>query len=151
MADSEKIAIGSDHAAVGVKDALKKHLTGLGYDVTDYTRVEDGAGDYPDVALPLARAVANGEFPRGVLLCGSGHGMSFTANRVPGVRAALCWSVEYAKLSREHNDANILVMPGRVPVIDPQDKILDAWLETPFSGHERHRRRIYKIDHPDGK
>ncbi|MDR1611429.1 MAG: RpiB/LacA/LacB family sugar-phosphate isomerase [Planctomycetota bacterium] len=146
----EKIAIGSDHAAFEIKEALKKRLRELGYDVEDFTRVKDGTGDYPDVAHPVADAVAKGVFPRAVLLCGAGHGMTYAANRHAGVRAALCLSVEFARLAREHNDSNILTMPGRAAPVDPHEKILEAWLSTPFSGDERHRRRIRKIDHPDG-
>lgn len=150
MSEVKKIAIGSDHAAFDVKEQLKKHLQDLGWEVTDYTAVQDGAGDYPEVARPVAEAVARGDFPKAVLLCGTGLGMSYVANRVPGIRAALCVTVEFAKLSREHNDSNILVMPGRAPSVDPQIDILDAWLNTPFSNAERHIRRIYRIDHPNG-
>lgn len=149
MSEVKKIAIGSDHAAFDVKEQLKKHLQDLGWEVTDYTAVQDGAGDYPEVARPVAEAVARGDFPKAVLLCGTGLGMSYVANRVPGIRAALCVTVEFAKLSREHNDSNILVMPGRAPSVDPQIDILDAWLNTPFSNAERHIRRIYRIDHPN--
>ena len=151
MPENGIIAIGSDHAAQGVKDELKRRLGDGGWSVVDFTAVTDGAGDYPEVAHPLALAVSEGKFTRGILLCGTGLGMSYVANRYPGVRAALCLSAEYARLSREHNDANILVMPGRAPAIDPHAAILDAWLSTPFSGHERHRRRIYRIDHPNGE
>ncbi len=150
MSAVKKIAIGSDHAAFDVKEQLKKHLQDLGWEVTDYTAVKDGAGDYPEVGRPVAEAVARGDFPKGVLLCGTGLGMSYVANRVPGIRAALCLTVEFAKLAREHNDSNILVMPGRAPSVDPQMAILDAWLDTPFSGAERHIRRINRIDHPNG-
>jgi sugar-phosphate isomerases, RpiB/LacA/LacB family len=150
MSEVKKIAIGSDHAAFDVKEQLKKHLQDLGWEVTDYTAVQDGAGDYPEVARPVAEAVARGDFPKAVLLCGTGLGMSYVANRVPGIRAALCVTVEFAKLAREHNDSNILVMPGRAPSVDPQVDILDAWLNTPFSNAERHIRRIYRIDHPNG-
>ncbi len=150
MSEVKKIAIGSDHAAFDVKEQLKKHLQDLGWEVTDYTAVKDGAGDYPEVGRPVAEAVARGDFPKGVLLCGTGLGMSYVANRVPGIRAALCLTVEFAKLAREHNDSNILVMPGRAPSVDPQMAILDAWLDTPFSGAERHIRRINRIDHPNG-
>ena len=151
MSSAKKIAIGSDHAAFDVKETLKKHLEELGWEVTDFTKVKDGAGDYTEVGRPVAEAVARGEFPKAVLLCGTGLGMSYVANRVPGIRAALCTTVEFAKLAREHNDSNILVMPGRAPSVDPQIAILDAWLETPFSGAERHVRRIARIDNPDGK
>ncbi len=149
MSNEKKIAIGSDHAAAATKDILKKHLVELGFDVADFTKVKDGAGDYPEVGRPLAEAVARGEFPRAVLLCGTGLGMSYVANRRKGVRAALCTSVEFAKLAREHNDANILVMPGRASSVDPQQAVLDAWLDTPFSNDERHIKRIRMIDDPE--
>ncbi|MDR0362674.1 MAG: RpiB/LacA/LacB family sugar-phosphate isomerase [Planctomycetota bacterium] len=146
-----KIAIGSDHAAFEVKERIKKRLAELGHEVEDFTKVKDGMGDYPDVAHPVAAAVAAGTYDRAVLLCGTGLGMSYAANRHPGIRASLCLTVEYAKLARGHNDANILVMPGRVSPVDPHGKILEAWLDAPFSGDERHRRRIWNIDHPEGK
>lgn len=146
MEEVKKIAIGSDHAGYAVKEELKRHLKDKGWEVRDFGVNSAYAADYPDTGKPLAEAVASGEFSKGILLCGTGHGMSYTANRVPGVRAALCWNSEYARLSREHNDANILVMPGRSPIEDPHIDIVDAWLSTKFSGDERHLRRINKID-----
>ena len=151
MQKNKIIAIGSDHAAKDVKDMLKQTLEADDWKVVDFTVVKDGAGDYPEVAHPLAQAVSEGKYDKGVLLCGTGLGMSYVANRYPGVRAALCLSAEFARLSREHNDANILVMPGRAPAIDLHSEILDAWLTTPFSGAERHQRRIFRIDHPNGE
>lgn len=151
MSEEMKIAVGSDHAAFATKEILKRHLVELGFNVVDFTKVEDGAGDYPGIGRPVAEAVAGGEFLRAVLLCGTGLGMSYVANRVPGIRAALCLTVEFAKLAREHNDSNILVMPGRAPSVDPHIDILDAWLNTPFSGVERHIRRIREIDRPGGE
>ncbi len=147
----KKIAIGSDHAAAPVKDKLVEHLRKNGWEVKDYTVIVDGRADYPLAGRQVALAVAKGEFPRGVLLCGTGLGMSYVANRVPGVRAALCLNSEFAVLSREHNDANILVMPGRATIYEPQEKILDIWLATPFSGDERHVKRIKMIDDPNLK
>ncbi|MDR3210696.1 MAG: RpiB/LacA/LacB family sugar-phosphate isomerase [Planctomycetota bacterium] len=146
---SQVIAVGSDHAGFAVKEAVKKRLQERGWRVEDYTQVEAGAGDYPQVGRPVAEAVARGDFPRAVLVCGTGLGMSYVSNRVPGVRAALCFNCEFARLSREHNDSNILVIPGRVAIPDPPLAILDAWLDTPFSQDERHVRRIYQIDHPE--
>lgn len=140
------IAIGADHAAYESKERLKDFLEGRDIPVHDFGVYSTDRADYPDVALPLALAVANGEFRCGILLCGTGLGMSYTANRVQGVRAALCWSIESAQLARDHNDANILVLPGRIPSLDPLTDILSAWLDTPFSEDERHIRRIEKIE-----
>lgn len=140
------IAIGCDHAAYDAKERIKAWLQMRGYSVEDFGTDSIESMDYPDVAHPLAEAVAAGNFSRGLLLCGSGLGMSYTANRTPGVRAALCWSAESASLARSHNNANVLVLPGRVETIDPLEDILLAWLETPFSGESRHERRIEKIE-----
>jgi ribose 5-phosphate isomerase B len=104
--------------------------------------------DYADYAHPLARRVSEGEAQRGVLLCGTGLGMSYTANRYPRVRAAVAWSPEVAKLSREHNDANVLVLPARFVSEEEGISILSTWLETPFEGG-RHARRVEKIEHQD--
>ncbi len=143
---TQMIAIGSDHAAFPVKEKLKEVLEGLGYKVKDFGVNSPDSCDYPDIAIPLAKAVQGGKCDRGVLLCGTGLGMSYAANRFSGIRAALCWSREVAKLAREHNDSNILVLSGRHATIDPLEEILKAWLETPFSGDERHSRRIRKIE-----
>lgn len=143
---AETIAIGSDHGAYEAKERLKAVLTELGYAVQDFGTPTPDSCDYPDIAIPLAKAVQAGTYQRGVLLCGTGLGMSYAANRQPGVRAALCWSVEVAKLAREHNNSNILVLSGRHATIDPLEEILKAWLATPFPGDERHARRIQKIE-----
>ena len=103
--------------------------------------------DYADYAHPLARRVSDGDAPRGVLLCGTGLGMSYTANRYPRVRAAVAWSPEVAKLAREHNDANVLVLPARFVSEEEGMSILKTWLETPFEGG-RHARRVEKIETP---
>ncbi len=146
MAEDKRIAVGSDHAALEVKDRLVAHLRNLGWEVRDFTEIVDGKADYPESAHKVAQAVAKGDFPKGMLLCGTGLGMSYAANRYHGVRAALCLDEEFAALSREHNDANILVMPGRAKIYAPQEKILDKWLNTPFSGDPRHVKRIEKIE-----
>ncbi len=148
MPETKRIAVGSDHAAAPVKDRLVRRLKESGWEVADFTVIVDGRADYPVAGRKVAEAVARGEFPKGLLLCGTGLGMSYVANRVKGVRAALCMNTEFAVLSREHNDANILVMPGRAAIYEPQEKILDAWLAAPFSGDERHRKRIAMIDEP---
>ena len=146
--NAKTIAIGSDHAAYAAKEELKKLLAELGWEVTDFGTHGPESCHYPDIAHPLAAAVAEGRFSRGILLCGTGLGMAYAANRHPGVRAADCWSRETAVLAREHNDSNILVLPGRVATIDPLPEILRAWLDTPFSNGERHRERIAKIELP---
>ncbi len=143
--ESMKIGIGSDHAAFPVKEELKRLLGLRGLEVVDFGTGSAESCDYPDIARPLAEAVSSGRLVRGVLLCGSGLGMSYAANKLPGVRAALCWSAEAARLSREHNDANILVLPGRIATLDPLPEIMQAWLDTDFSQDERHSRRIAKI------
>lgn len=143
---SNKIAIGSDHGGFGRKEDLRKLLLEKGYDVEDFGVSSEDSMDYPDVAHPLADAVASGKCARGVLLCGTGLGVSYAANRHKGVRAALCWSKEVAALAREHNDSNILVLSGRHATIDPLEEILLTWLDEPFPGDERHQRRIDKIE-----
>lgn len=146
VSDDRRIAVASDHAATEVKDRLIAHLRANGWDVTDFTQITDGRADYPVPAHKVGKAVAAGLFARGLLLCGSGLGISIAANKVPGVRAALCPLVEFARLSREHNDANILVLPGRVPIPDRHEDILDVWLQTPFSNEPRHKQRIAMIE-----
>lgn len=146
MARDRHIAVGSDHAAAAVKDQLVEHMRKLGWEVTDFTVVVDGRADYPVAGHKVARAVQKGEFAKGLLMCGTGLGMSYVANRYKGIRGALCLNVEFAKLSREHNDSNILVMPGRATIYEPHADILDAWLETPFSNDERHVNRIAMIE-----
>ncbi|MCC8189406.1 MAG: ribose 5-phosphate isomerase B [Planctomycetes bacterium] len=146
MPDDKTIAIGSDHAALEAKAKVIKHLEDRGYTVTDFTQLVDGRADYPDAGHAVARAVAGGEFPKGILLCGTGIGISIAANRHKGARAALCLNSEYAALSRDHNDANILVMPGRATILEPHETVVDTWLDTPFSEGERHRKRIAMID-----
>lgn len=146
MTIGKRIAVGSDHAAAQAKDELVAHLRALGWDVTDYTKIVDGRADYPAAGHKVAYAVQKGEFKKGLLLCGTGLGMSYVANRYGGIRAALCLNVEFAKLAREHNDSNILVMPGRATIYEPRTAILDAWLSTPFSGDERHVKRIAMIE-----
>ncbi len=140
------IAMGSDHAGYPVKERLKTWLQLRDHKVKDLgTDSEDGA-DYPAYAKLVAQAVLAGEASQGILICGTGLGMCYTANRFHGIRAALCWSVEAATLARDHNNANILVLPGRVPTMDPLEDILIAWLDTNFSAAERHQRRIAMID-----
>ncbi len=142
----DKIAIGADHGGFSKKEELKKILIEKGYNVEDFGVANEDSMDYPDVAHPLADAVATGKCPRGILLCGTGLGVSYTANRHKGVRAALCWSKEVAALAREHNDSNILVLSGRHPTLDPVEEIMLTWLSEDFPGEPRHQRRIEKIE-----
>ncbi len=140
-----RIAIGADHAGYELKESLSSFLSGGGDSVTDLGA--DGAepSDYPDAAAPVARAVAARQADRGLLVCGSGIGMCIAANKVPGVRAALAWNEDIARLSREHNDANILCLPSRFVSEAAARGIVKVWLATPFSGEERHARRIAKV------
>src|SRR4030042_114576 len=133
----EKIIIGADHAGYRLKETLKPFLVEMGLAVTDAGTDNEQAVDYPDFAIKVAGAVAAGIFPRGILICGSGVGMSIAANRFPGVRAALCRDEETARLSRMHNDANILVLAGRKTDPETARAIARTWLDTPFAG-ERH-------------
>ncbi len=135
-----KIIIGSDHAGFDLKEALKESFDGM-VDVGTYS--EDSV-DYPDFAAKAARAVSSGEFERGILICGSGVGMSIVANKFPGVRAALCTDIDTARMSRMHNDANILVLAGRRTDVKTAAAIVKVWLDTPFEGG-RHKRRLDKI------
>jgi ribose 5-phosphate isomerase B len=143
--DPKKVLIASDHAGFALKAALEQELRALGYDVDDLGPGSDASTDYADYAHPLADRVSRGEAERGVLLCGTGLGMSYTANRYPRVRAAVAWTPEVAALAREHNDANVLVLPARFVGTEEGKAILRAWLDTPFAGG-RHARRIAKIE-----
>lgn len=141
----ETIPIGADHAGFQLKERLVAELRALGFAPEDLGAHSDASVDYPDFAHPVARRVARGDVARGVLICGTGLGMSYAANRHAGVRAAVAWSPEVAQLSREHNDANVLVLPARFVDPDTAVTILRRWLETPFAGG-RHRGRVAKIE-----
>jgi ribose 5-phosphate isomerase B len=142
---AEKILIASDHAGFELKEKLEAELKALGYDVEDLGPNNEDSIDYADYAHPLAERVSSGEVHRGILLCGTGLGMSYAANRHANVRAAVAWSPEIAALAREHNDANVLVLPARFVGEEEGRKILKAWLDTPFAGG-RHARRVAKIE-----
>ena len=146
---AERIPIASDHAGFELKEKIKLQLTALGFDVQDLGTHSADATDYADYAHPLAAEVARGEVRRGVLLCGTGLGMAYTANRHPHVRAAVAWTPEIAELARRHNDANVLVLPARFLSDDDSSAILKAWLDTPFEGG-RHERRVEKIELENG-
>jgi ribose 5-phosphate isomerase B len=140
-----KIAIASDHAGWDYKQAIRDRLLELGHEVRDFGTESSEPVDYPDFVRPAAEAVARGQFDRGIILGGSGNGEAMTANRVRGVRCALAWSVESARLSRLHNDANMLSLGQRMIDLATAMAIVEQWLETPFEGG-RHTQRIRKID-----
>ncbi|MGI5824365.1 MAG: ribose 5-phosphate isomerase B [Bacillota bacterium] len=139
-----KIAIGSDHAGFGLKEVIKKHLEELGYEYKDFGTFDESSVDYPDYAFYVGKAVQSGEYERGILVCGTGIGMSITANKISGIRCALCHDVFSAKATRQHNDSNVLAMGARVIGNTLALKVLDAWLEAEFEGG-RHARRVDKI------
>jgi ribose 5-phosphate isomerase B len=141
----EVIPIGADHAGFPLKERLKAELARLGYEPLDVGAHSADSVDYPDFAHEVAARVNRGDAARGVLLCGTGLGMSYAANRHNGVRAAVAWTPEIAKLAREHNDANVLVLPARFVSEDEGVRILRTWLDTRFEGG-RHARRVAKID-----
>ena len=138
-----KIALASDHAGFELKEAVKNFLTG--HDVTDFGTDNSDSMDYPDTGFPAAKAVASGKCERGILICGSGIGMSIVANKVTGIRAALCQTVQFAVLSRKHNNANVLVLSGRFISRYLAKDIVEAWLTTDFEGG-RHQKRLEKIN-----
>ena len=142
---TEEILIGADHAGFELKDKLVAELKKLGYAVRDLGTNTGTSTDYADYAHPLAKEVSEGKAKRGILLCGTGLGMSYVANRYPHVRAAVTWSPEVAALARQHNDANVLVLPARFVSDEDAVKILRTWLDTPFEGG-RHERRVVKIE-----
>jgi ribose 5-phosphate isomerase B len=141
----EVIPIGADHAGFALKERLVRELRALGFEPLDVGTHSADSTDYPDYAHPVAEKVERGEAARGVLLCGSGLGMAYAANRHPGVRAAVAWSPEIAELARRHNDANVLVLPARFVSEEEGVAILKKWLTTPFEAG-RHLRRIAKIE-----
>ena len=140
-----KIAIGADHAGFRYKERLKVYLEAWGHQVTDFGTSSTAPVDYPAIIRPVAQAVAAGRFDRGIILGGSGNGEAIVANRIPGVRCAVAWSVESARLSRQHNDANMLSLGERLIPESELLPIVDIWLTTAFEGG-RHARRVAQID-----
>ncbi|MCH5318197.1 MAG: ribose 5-phosphate isomerase B [Paramuribaculum sp.] len=138
------VALCSDHAGVDTKKAIIEFLKTEGFEVNDYGTYTSESCDYPDFAHPCAQAIEEGRSDFGIALCGTGNGISMTLNKHQAIRAALCWTPEIAKLAREHNDANILVMPARFLTVDAALEIVETYLTTPFEGG-RHIRRIEKI------
>jgi ribose 5-phosphate isomerase B len=144
-----KIAIGSDHAGFQYKQKIEELLVSLGHQVTDFGTDSEAPVDYPCFIRPVAEAVARGEFERGIVLGGSGNGEAMTANRVKGIRCALCWNIESARLGRQHNNANVLSLGQRMMSLETALEIVRVWLDTPFEGG-RHQRRIELIDSIEG-
>ncbi len=140
-----KIAIASDHAGFDYKEKIKALLQSLGHEVRDFGTNSNEPVDYPVFIRPAAQAVATGDCEKGIVLGGSGNGEAMVANKIKGVRCALCWNVESARLSREHNDANMLSLGQRMVSETEALEIVKAWLTTPFSGG-RHVRRIEQIE-----
>jgi ribose 5-phosphate isomerase B len=143
-----KIAIGSDHAGYRYKQAIAAWLRAQGHDVVDLGTDSEEAVDYPRFIRPVALAVARSECERGIVLGGSGNGEAMVANRVPGIRCALCWNVESARLARAHNNANMISIGERMVDEPAALAIVETWLATPFDGG-RHQRRIEQIDAPE--
>ncbi|WP_424983176.1 ribose 5-phosphate isomerase B [Maritalea sp. S77] len=140
-----KIAIGTDHAGYRYKEKIKGFLTEAGHEVQDFGTFSDESCDYPDFIFPVAKAVAAGDFERGIVLGGSGNGEAIAANKVKGIRCAVCWNTLSAEMARRHNDANVLSLGERMIYEDQLEAIVTTWLETPFDGG-RHERRIQKIE-----
>jgi ribose 5-phosphate isomerase B len=140
-----KITIGADHAGFELKDVLVKHLKAAGHTVTDVGAFNPEPSDYPVFGEKVAKAVANKEADRGIVICGNGIGMSIVANKIPGIRAALVFTEKMAKDTREHNDSNVLSLAGRDLPDDLNLKLADIWINTPFSQVERHQRRVNEI------
>jgi len=140
-----KIAIGSDHAGFHYKERIKKFLKEKNYEFHDFGTHSDKAVDYPLYIRPVAEAVAKGDYDRGIILGGSGNGEAMVANRIPGIRCALCWNTESALFARKHNDANMLSLGERMIPSEQVLEIVETWLETPFDGG-RHLKRIKQID-----
>ncbi len=141
---AEKIAIASDHAGRELKECIKEYLVGKGFELCDMGTDSDESVDYPDFGIPVAEKVSSGEIKRGVLVCGTGVGMSIVANKFKNVRAALVCDVFTARMAKEHNDANILVIGGRVVGKGLAEEVVEAWISTEFAGG-RHKRRLDKI------
>ncbi len=141
---SEAIVIASDHAGYELKEVLKQELTTMGYRVLDLGTGSTESVDYPDFGRAAAKAIADGRSSRGIIVCGTGIGISIAANRHPGIRAALCHDVETARLGREHNDANLLALGGRTTDLETAKACLKTFLETPYDGG-RHEPRVAKL------
>lgn len=139
-----KIAFASDHAGYALKQELEEYVKAKGYEIKDFGTYSEESCDYPDYAHPAALAIENGECDFGIAMCGTGNGIQMTLNKHQGIRAALCWQPALATLAKEHNNANVLVLPARFVSVDHAKEIVDAYLAAKFEGG-RHQRRIDKI------
>lgn len=146
-----KIALGSDHGGYQLKENLKKYLKELNVEYQDFGCNSEKSVDYPDIGFKIAREVKNRNYDKGILICGTGIGMSIVANKIKGIRASLCHDVFSARYAREHNDANILTLGGRVIDSGLAKEIVKVWLNTDFSGEERHLKRLNKIKQEEDK
>ncbi|MBA3062530.1 ribose 5-phosphate isomerase B [bacterium] len=146
-----KIALGSDHRGYQLKENLKEYLKELNVEYVDFGCENEKSVDYPDVGFRVAIEVKSGKYDRGILICGNGIGMSVVANKIRGIRAALCYNEFTARHSREHNDANILILGGRIIGIGLAREIVRVWLNTEFSQEERHINRLNKIKQEEDK
>ena len=140
-----KISIGCDHGALELKNAIVTHLQKKGYDVVDFGTHNLDSCDYPDYAAMAARAVASGKCDKGIVLCTTGIGVSISANKIKGIRCALLSDTVSARMTREHNDTNVMALGAKIIDPDLALEIVDIWLSTPFSGEPRHQRRVDKI------
>ncbi len=149
----KKIVIGADHAGFEVKEKIKRTLDELGVIYKDVGTVSADSVDYPDFARQVAEAVGTGEFEQGMLFCGSGTGMAISANKVRGVRAAVAWNPDIARLAREHNNANVLAVPARFASEDEVASIVKAWFDAEFEGgrHEGRVNKISEIENSSGR
>jgi len=145
-----KLGIASDHAGYKMKEYLKERLKKLGYEIIDFGTESEESVDYPDYASKLAEAVSKGKVEKGILICGTGVGVSIVANKYPGVRAGIAYSDEVAELIARHNDANVICFGGRTMDFDDAFKRVKIWLDTPFDGG-RHERRVKKIGDLEGR
>jgi ribose 5-phosphate isomerase B len=141
----KKIALGTDHAGYQMKEVVKAHLKKKGYEVIDFGTDSEEAVDYPDYCRPAAESVAKGDCDYGLVFGGSGNGEAMVANKVVGIRCGVCWNVESARLTKEHNNANVIAIGGRMVSEKEGTKIVDAWLNAEFQGG-RHQKRIDKIE-----
>jgi ribose 5-phosphate isomerase B len=146
-----KIALGSDHGGYQLKENLKKYLKELNVEYKDFGCNSEKSVDYPDIGFKIAIEVKNRNYDKGILICGTGVGMSIVANKIKGIRASLCHDVFSARYAREHNDANILTLGGRVIDSGLAKEIVKVWLSTDFSGEERHLKRLNKIRQEEDK
>ena len=141
----KRVALGTDHAGFKLKEAVKEHLKSNGFEVVDYGTDSDKPVDYPDYIRPAALSVARGNTDLGIVFGGSGNGEAMVANKVKGIRCGLCWNEESARLTKEHNNANMIALGGRMVSVEDGLKIVDVWLNAEFQGG-RHQKRIEKLE-----